>query len=213
MGEYMRAHGGAIAVAVILATAALSERSGAQTQQQVKWCAGKDGASRDQQISACTAVIQSTQGSPKQLAKAFQMRGTAYFYKGDYDRAIADYGQGIKSDPQNSEIFDNRCWTRATVNQLQDALKDCIESLRLRPNYAPTTDTLGFVYLKLGQLDLAIATYSAALKLDPKSAYSLYGRGIARLKTGDTAAGRADIAASKTIKDVAKEMAGYGIRP
>jgi hypothetical protein len=61
-----------------------------------------------------------------------------------------------------------------------------------------------------GQFDQAIATYNAALKIDPKSAYSLYGRGIAELKTGNTVAGNADIAASKAIKHVAEEVAGYG---
>ena len=135
-----------------------------------------------------------------------------YFYKGDYDRSIQDYTQAIKVDPQYSEALDNRCWTNATLNKLQDALKDCNESLRLRPNFSPTMDTLGFVYLKLGHLDRAISTYTAVLQIDPKSVYSLYGRGMAKLKTGDTAGGQADIAASKAIKDVSAEMAGYGVK-
>jgi tetratricopeptide (TPR) repeat protein len=184
----------------------------AQIEQQQNWCAGKEGATPDLRISGCTAVIQSGRLSSKQLAEIFKTRGTVYFYKRDYDRSIEDYAQAIKLDPLNSEIFDNRCWTYATVNKLQEALKDCNESLRLRPNFASTLDTLGFVYLKLGQFDQAIATYNSALQIDPKSAYSLYGRGMAELKTGKTAAGQADIAASKAIKDVAEEMAGYGVK-
>ncbi len=184
----------------------------AQTEQQRNWRMGKDGASPDQRISACTALIESKQESSQQLAITFKTRGTVYFHKGDYGRAIQDYSQAIKLDPRYSEALDNRCWTRATINQLQDALKDCIESLRIRPNFAPTTDTLGFVYLKLGRFDLAISTYDAALKLDPKSPYSLYGRGVAKLKTGDAAGGQADIVAAKAIKDVAAEMAGYGVK-
>jgi tetratricopeptide (TPR) repeat protein len=173
----------AAAAALLRPAAAL-----AQTEQQRNWCEGKADASPDQRISACTVVIESGRQPQKQLAITFKTRGTVYFYKSDYDRAIRDYGEAIKLDPLYSEAFDNRCWTRATVNQLQDALKDCIESLRIRPNFAPATDTLAFVYLKLGQFDLAITTYSAALKLDPKSPYSLYGRGVAKLKSGDTAA-------------------------
>jgi tetratricopeptide (TPR) repeat protein len=184
----------------------------AQIEQQQNWCAGKEGASPDLRISGCTAVIQSGRMSPKQLAATFKTRATVYFYNRDYDRAIEDYGQAIKLDPLDSEIFDNRCWTYATVNKLQEALKDCNESLRLRPNFAPTLDTLGFVYLKLGQFDRAIATYDSALQIEPKSVYSLYGRGMAKLKTGNSAAGQADIAASKAIKDVAAEMAGYGVK-
>jgi KUP system potassium uptake protein len=44
-------------------------------------------------------------------------------------------------------------------------------------------------YFKLGRLDDAISTYSASLQVNPKSAYSLYGRGTAKLKKGETAAG------------------------
>jgi hypothetical protein len=40
----------------------------AQTQQQRNWCAGKDGASPDQQMSGCTAIIQAGRDAPKQLA-------------------------------------------------------------------------------------------------------------------------------------------------
>jgi tetratricopeptide (TPR) repeat protein len=197
------------AAAIIVSPAAPAV---AQSQQQLNLCQGKDGATPDQRISACTAVIDAGSGSPKERAKIVQTRGTVYFYKGDYARAIEDYSQAIKLDPNNSEIFDNRCWTRATANQLQEALKDCRESLRLRPNVAAAMDTLAFVYLRLGDYDRAIATYNDSLKIDPRSAYSLYGRGMAKLKKGNTAGGKADIAASKAIKDVAEEMAGYGVK-
>jgi hypothetical protein len=45
--------------------------------------------------------------------------------------------------------------------------------------------------------DEAIADYDAALKLNPKMAASLYGRGLAKQKNGDQAGGDADIAAAK----------------
>ena len=47
---------------------------------------------------------------------------------------------------------------------------------------------------------------------DPKDADSLYGRGLAKLKSGDKAGGEADIAAAKAIKpDIADVYAGYGV--
>jgi hypothetical protein len=42
--------------------------------------------------------------------------------------------------------------------------------------------------------------YSSALRVNPKSASSLYGRGLAKLKKGDTSGGNADIAAAKAIE-------------
>ena len=71
----------------------------------------------------------------------------------------------------------------------------------------------GFAFLKLGRFDEAIDDYETALAASPKSAESLFGRGLARRKKGDTAAGNADIAAAKAIRDdVDKELAEYGFR-
>jgi tetratricopeptide (TPR) repeat protein len=184
----------------------------AQLEQERNWCAGKGAATPELRIDSCTAVIQNGRGSSKQLAIIYKTRGDVFFRQHDYDRAIQDFNQAIQLDSRNSEAFDGRCWAYATVNRLEEALKDCKEAVRLRPNIAPTLGSLGLVYFKLGRFDDAIATYSASLQLNPKSAYSLYGRGTAKLKKGETAAGQADIAASKTIKDVAEEMTGYGVK-
>ncbi|SHK07538.1 Tetratricopeptide repeat-containing protein [Bradyrhizobium lablabi] len=184
----------------------------AQLNQERNWCAGKAGVTPELRIDSCTAVLQAGPQSSKQLAFTYRERGLAYFSRRDYERAIQDYDQAINLDSRYSDAFDNRCWTRMITDKLDDALKDCKESLRLRPGSAPTLNSLGFVYLKQGKLDDAIATYNAALQINPKSAYSLYGRGMAKLRKGDAAAGKADIAASKAIKDLTEEMNGYGVK-
>ena len=70
----------------------------------------------------------------------------------------------------------------------------------------------GLVYLKLGRLDEAIADFVAALSIDPKLAFALYGRGLARQKKGDQAGGEADIAAARALKStIADELAKYGV--
>jgi hypothetical protein len=60
---------------------------------------------------------------------------------------------------------------------------------------------------------MAIADYDAALRIDPKHAASLFGRGIAKLRSGNVDAGNTDINAAKAIQStIATEFAGYGIR-
>ena len=59
----------------------------------------------------------------------------------------------------------------------------------MQPKDAATFDSRGLVYLKMGQFDLAISDYSSALRIEPKMASALYGRGLARIKKGDTAGG------------------------
>jgi hypothetical protein len=53
---------------------------------------------------------------------------------------------------------------------------------------------------------------NTAVAQNAKDADSLYARGVAKLKKGDSAGGNADIAAAKAIKpDIAAVSAGYGI--
>jgi len=69
--------------------------------------------------------------------------------------------------------------------------------------------------LKLGQIDKALADYDVAFSLTqiPDHADWLYGRGVSKLRKGDTTGGTADIERAKTIKgDIAEEYANYGIK-
>jgi hypothetical protein len=47
---------------------------------------------------------------------------------------------------------------------------------------------------------------------DPKLANALYGRGLAKLRRGETSSGAEDIAAAKALIDIAEEFARYGVR-
>ena len=90
---------------------------------------------------------------------------------------------------------------------------DCNESLRLRPGDGDTLGNRGLVYLKLNKLDLALADYDAALQANPKNAFSLYGRGMAKWLTGDKAGADTDIATAKQISpDIAEDFGRYGVR-
>ena len=83
----------------------------------------------------------------------------------------------------------------------------------MEPNVGATFDSRGLTYLKMGQWDSAIDDYSSALRFDPKSASSLYGRGLAKLKKGDIADGNADVAAAKAIETtIVRDFARYGVQ-
>lgn len=146
-------------------------------------------------------------------AGAYLVRGNAYGDKGDFEHAIADYSRAIAIEPANATAYNGRCWVGVIVGrELQQALGDCNESLRLRPKNADTLDSRGFAYYMLGRMDEAIADFDAALAINPKLASSLYGRGLAKQKK-NTPGGEADIAAAMAIKpDIAKQLAGYGIK-
>ena len=92
------------------------------------------------------------------------------------------------------------------------SLRSVLASLKLAPDSAATLDSRGFVFLKMTQFDAAVSDYDAALQMDSKLAFALYGRGLAKLKNED-ATGESDIAAAKTLQaDIAEEYVRYGIR-
>jgi tetratricopeptide (TPR) repeat protein len=200
-----------LGLALVAGVAIASSATGQQVPAWVR-CAGGKGISSDGQIAGCTILIQSGREGSQRLGQAFSHRGTAFFTKGDYRRAIQDYSQAINLDPSNATAFDNRCWTRATLGLVGEALQDCDQSLNLRPNHAATLATRGFTYLKSGDLEAGIGDFNAALAIAPQNAYALYGRGLAKLKKAD-AEGNDDIGAAKTISsDIALEFARYGLK-
>jgi tetratricopeptide (TPR) repeat protein len=147
-------------------------------------------------------------------AFAYYNRGNVYEAKKDYDHAIADFGDAIQLDSKNAAYFNSRCWVRALSGRdLTRALADCNESLRLRPDVANVFNSRGLAQLKLGAFNESIADYDTVVKQNAKDADSLYGRGIAKLRSGDSAGGYADISAAKAIRaDITDVYAGYGIK-
>ncbi|MEZ0220814.1 MAG: hypothetical protein ACAH22_11015, partial [Tardiphaga sp.] len=74
-------------------------------------------------------------------------------------------------------------------------------------------DSRGLVNLKNGQSKNAIADFDAALKINPQLTSSLYGRGLAKHRLGQTAEGDLDITNAKAMDpDIVKEFASYGVR-
>jgi tetratricopeptide (TPR) repeat protein len=142
-------------------------------------------------------------------------RGNAFELMGDYPRAALEFDEITRLQPGNAEVWNRRCWARAIAGiDLQQALWDCNESLRLRANDATTLENRGLTYFKLGQLDDAIANYDAVLKINPEKTTSLYGRGMAKLKKGDAVGGDADIAAAKALEPgIVEQSAKLGIQP
>ncbi|WP_422001623.1 tetratricopeptide repeat protein [Reyranella sp.] len=146
-------------------------------------------------------------------ALAFYNRGYAHFALRQYEPAIADYSSAIQFDPRMGVAYNNRALVRAIVGtDLVQALADSDEALKLQPANLDVRDTRGFIFLKLGDPSLALNEYNAALTFDPNRAISLWGRGLAEIRLGNTIAGKNDQAAATTINpEVAQDFAIYGL--
>jgi tetratricopeptide (TPR) repeat protein len=97
------------------------------------------------------------------------------------------------------------------LGDMSKALQDCNSALRLNPFNGDALDSRGLINLKQGKNADALSDYDSAVRYN-RQASSLFGRGIAKLRTGDRNGGNDDIATAKGITpNIAEEFRGYGI--
>jgi tetratricopeptide (TPR) repeat protein len=137
-------------------------------------------------------------------------------------RSIAQYDLWLLSHPDDArtgQALNYRCWERALQGEeLGKALADCNGALKLAAKSSPfagrVLESRGLVRLRLGDYDKSIADYDASVKLAPKSAGALYGRGVAKIRKKRVADGEADIAQAVTLwPTIADEFTRRGIIP
>lgn len=147
-------------------------------------------------------------------AVSFYNRGYARYALEDYVRALADYDVAIALNPKIARAYNNRCLVRAIIGKdLVRALDDCDMALKLAPFNIDVRATRGFVFLKLGDPELALHEYDLVLERDPNRALALYGRGIALVAIGKRAEGEGEKAAGLVLDgEVADSFAKFGLQ-
>jgi tetratricopeptide (TPR) repeat protein len=126
----------------------------AQLSQKWTWCVNQGGAfSADQRIDGCSSIIQSGRETPRKLAVAYYSRGLAYYDKGDDDRAIAEYNEAIRLDPQSAQAYSSRGLAYDHKGDLGRAEPDYSEAIRLDPKYAQAYFHRGNAYYQKGDDD------------------------------------------------------------
>jgi tetratricopeptide (TPR) repeat protein len=153
----------------------------AQTAQERRMCEGEDGATVEQRIAGCTAIIKAGKGD--KLAEAFDHRGAAYRSQGEYSLAIQDYNQAIKLNPKFAQAYNNRGVAYDHKGEFDRALQDLDQAIKLKPS-ALTHFNRGNAYLGKSQFDHAIDDYNQAIKLKPDFAAAYDNRCWARAVVG-----------------------------
>jgi len=173
-------------VIVLLAMTALITPAWAQSRKE-NWKHCRD-TNPEIQVVGCTAVIQSGNDKPRNLATAYDNRGNAHFAKGEYDAAIADYNQAIRLAPvfARSLIFlSHRGIAYVNNGEYDNAIEDYNAAIRLRPYTAEAFSDRGIAYGAKGENDAAIADYNQAIRLRPDFAYAFGNRGVAYVNKGE----------------------------
>lgn len=140
-------------------------------------------------------------------------RANAYGRVREYEKAMSDLSKAEKLAPGDALVYYSRCVIRIVIDALDEASKDCDTALRIKPLFARALDSRAIILLRKSAFDDAIASFDAAHRLDSALPYSLFGRGVAKRKKGDTRGGDADIAAARAMHPhIAVEMARYGVK-
>ena len=132
------------------------------------------------------------------------------------DRAIPQWTQWIAAHPHDSrqeQAYNSRCWDRMLLNrELDVAMKDCEEALDFDGRNWRNLDSRAWLWLRLGQPENARADFDKAIRLHQDAGTSLYGRGILRLRQGDSVGAHADFVAARAAEhDVDKMMRDFGL--
>jgi tetratricopeptide (TPR) repeat protein len=138
-------------------------------------CAKETG---EDAIAACTRRIESGEVKAHELAVMLDHRGLAVRRKGDIDRAIADFDEAIRLDPNFAEPVFRRAMVWAyNRSNVERAVTDLDHAIVLDPGFANAFFQRGLLHARQGDADHAIADFEAAIRLDPNNADALFQRG------------------------------------
>jgi tetratricopeptide (TPR) repeat protein len=100
-------------------------------------------------------------------SSAFIDRGNAHSLNKEYDKAIEDYSEAIRLDPNNAAAFFGRGNIYAAKRDCQKSIDDFTEAIRLNPNSPWAFDCRGLGYAATKNYDKAIKDCTEAVRLDP----------------------------------------------
>ena len=108
----------------------------------------------------------------------YNLRGSAYFDKGEYDIANADFNDAIRIGPPSGIVFHNRGNAFRSKGDYAKAIADYDSAITLGPKDAFTYKNRGSAKQALGDLDGALADINEAIRLNPALPSPLISRAV-----------------------------------
>ena len=104
--------------------------------------------------------------------------------KANPDKAIKDYTEAIRQEPDVVEYYHNRGYAYSVKEEYDIAIMDLNNAIRLDPNVAWSYLFRGCLYADKKDYDRAIADFNQAIRLDPNDevAYLIRGRMYDKVK-------------------------------
>lgn len=143
----------------------------------------------ERNIAGCTRIINDSTESEKVRGIAHVGRGIAWQGKGERDKALADFTDAIRLNPNDSLAYSNRGIIWREKHEVDRAIADFTEAIRIDPK--PRSDLAGSGHVNIytnrglaweakGDLDRALADFDQAIGQDANDTQIYYLRGLAR---------------------------------
>ncbi|MEA5572347.1 tetratricopeptide repeat protein [Calothrix sp. UHCC 0171] len=130
--------------------------------------------------------------SPEQLIQLYIQTGDDNFARGNYEAAIISYYGALKLNNQlnyyNTEIYYKIAIAKYQFGDYEGAISDCLQVLKLNPNYIKAYQTIGLSRYQIGDCQGAIADFSQAIRINPNYPFAYMNRAYAYLKLGENQA-------------------------
>ncbi|UCD83828.1 MAG: tetratricopeptide repeat protein [Deltaproteobacteria bacterium] len=94
-------------------------------------------------------------------------RGIAFQQKGELDKAVTEYQEVLKIDPEYFDAYINLGLAYFKLGDNDQAINEFSQALKLRPQSAVCHTNLGAIYARLENKEKAIYHFRESLRLDP----------------------------------------------
>jgi len=133
------------------------------------------------------------------------------FMRGNLGLALDLVDKAIVARPAFWESYQLRALIYLSAMEFEQAERDALKALELRPDAHPAHNTLGQLYLAGSQYEHAADAYSKAIDLAPKHALYHYHQGLALYRLGVVRDAAEALAASTRLglPDVSYELQAY----
>jgi tetratricopeptide (TPR) repeat protein len=139
-------------------------------------------------------------------------RAVAHRVSGNAQLAVTDYTAAIMLMPGDADAFAGRGMSYAKLAQHEKALADFNQALKLKPDHLTALTQRGHHNVRLQQWATAISDYEAVLSMQKVSAEAYYGRGVAKVYSGDVKSGQRDMAQAQAFDSgIVGRMTAQGI--
>jgi tetratricopeptide (TPR) repeat protein len=170
-----------------LAAEAEQQRVAAAKADQARQAKAAAEAESKRKADEAEAKRKTAEAEEKLKAEAERQRkeGEAAGKAGDHDRAIANFNEAIRLNPNDAAPYYVRGFAYSRKGDYDRAMADYNEAIRLNPMHAAAFNSRGFIYDKKGDYDRAMADYNEAIRINPMFAIAISNRGIEYGRKGD----------------------------